>query len=96
MEERIRFELPTTVDITFDAEDVAVRLKPSQVLELIKELDMEVGLQDFTVLLYRYFADQMEAMKKSDPDVDNPTDDVLLLSIDGLLEDEEDPVNGGV
>jgi hypothetical protein len=71
--EKSRFTLEATVDVDFDAEDVARNLKPIQVADLIMELDDEVGEWEHTLYLYHYFAAQYEIAKAKVPELANMT-----------------------
>lgn len=52
-----RFDLKVGID----ADDIVKNITPIQVLTLIKELDNEVGKWEFTILLARYFDEQLKA-----------------------------------
>lgn len=74
---RVTFPLETTVDITFDASDIASQLDTLQIAELITELDDEVGDWEHTLLLYHHFAAQYEVAKSVAPELAALTADEL-------------------
>lgn len=78
MEERIRFNIEVNADISFDAEDVVSQLPPVKVLDLIKELEEEVGLWPLAILLHRHFAEQFDIISKEDPVIATASDEYLL------------------
>lgn len=63
------FPLECRVDINFDASDVVAAVEPLEVVNLIEELDEEVGLWEATLLAYRYFQRQFEVAAKERPDL---------------------------
>ena len=71
------FELECRVDVKWDAKDVATQLTPLDVLQLTEELDEEVGLWEYTVLMARYFSAQLEVAQKERPDLVAMTTDEL-------------------
>ena len=78
-----------------DAADVVQNLQPEEVLDLISEMDNEVGLWAHTLLLYRHFLKQFEVAKEKCPELVELTDDQLLLELHGECDETPEAVTGG-
>lgn len=71
------FKLEATVDVEFDADDVKRNLTPLQSVDLIVEIDDEVGEWEHTLLLYHHFAEQFKLAKEHAPDLASMTPEQL-------------------
>lgn len=87
---RIKFPLEVVADIEFDSEDIATKLAPLQVADLIIELDNEVGDWEHSLLLYHHFAAQYEVAKAHAPDLAAMTPDQLRESMSKTDEEASD------
>jgi len=54
---RVRIE----VDMTEFVEDVVISMSHAELLDLVKQIDLEVGESEFTEELRDYFAKEMES-----------------------------------
>lgn len=79
----IEFEFEQTVGIKFDARDLVEQLTPLQLVELIKEIDLETDDWAATVLLASYFSGQL----REAPPETVAMDDAALTK---MLEDAEE------
>lgn len=79
---QFKVDIPN-VEISLDAGDVARAMSPSDVVNLVIELDAEVGEWEATLLLYHYFKGQYELAKATGavPHLVDATEDVLWDSL---------------
>jgi len=63
------FKLTTGVEIAFDASDVVDNIGLTGALNLVTDLDEEIGEWEFTLLLYHYFKRQHEVALKEVPEL---------------------------
>lgn len=76
------FTLECAVDVKFDASDVSSNLTALESVDLVIEIDEEVGKWEATELMYRYFKEQHELMLKEFPDLAAATVDELEAMLD--------------
>lgn len=71
------------VEISLDAGDMAKGMRPTDVVNLVIELDAEVGEWEATLLLYHYFKGQYELAKSTGavPDLVDAPEDQLWDSL---------------
>jgi hypothetical protein len=80
-------EVRLTLGVNLDAAKIAKCADVAQVLSLIKELDDEVGIWAMTILLGRYFEQQMKLASQAVPELFAASDDDLILEMVGELEE---------
>lgn len=84
-------EVRMTLGFDLDAADIAKNIEPREALSLIKELDDEVGVWSLTILLGRYFEQQMKLASEAVPELFSASDEELLAEMIG-----EEPIAEGV
>lgn len=80
------FELPVSVEIKFDAQDLVDRMSPLDLLKLVKEIDALMSWE-FTELLARYTRSVSD--KCTDDDISGMTDSELEDSLVAEVVDED-------
>lgn len=55
----VEFEFEQTIGVKFDARDLVRQLTPLQLVDLIREIDLEMDDWQATVLLSSYFSGQL-------------------------------------
>lgn len=86
------FPLDATVEIKFDASDIADNITRQQALQLIKELDDEMGSWPLTLLLAEYFSDQVELARKEGYSIVALSSEELLAKV--VEADEKEAADG--
>lgn len=81
----IEFEFEQQIGVKFTAADLVEVLTPIQIIELVKELDLELGCWEATVLLASYFGKQMKVV----PAEIAATPDNVLVDVLHTVEDSE-------
>jgi hypothetical protein len=74
---------PVSAEVTFnvDAADLCAHIKPAQLMQLIGEIDDEVGSYYFSEIMYRMFKDIRDGMLEQRPELSSMDDDELLSKL---------------
>lgn len=73
------FKIETTIDVQFTAQDVVIGLSDLEIVNLVKDMEVEAESWSVTVLLARHFEKLMAAALRDAPE------DILKLSDEAIV-----------